>query len=51
MELDRAALLDMDPETLRGTAACYGLEADELNDDELFCVFADLLDDLRTDHE
>lgn len=44
MELSRADLLDMDPETLRGTAACYGIEVEELNDDQLFTELADLLD-------
>lgn len=48
MDLDRADLLDMDPETLRGTAACYGIEVEELDDDQLFTELADLLDDLRS---
>jgi hypothetical protein len=50
MALTRADLTGMDPEQIRDTAACYGLSADDLTDDELFTEFADYLDDMGVLH-
>jgi hypothetical protein len=50
MALTRADLVGMDPEQIRDTAACYGLSADDLTDDELFTEFADYLDDMGVLH-
>jgi hypothetical protein len=50
MTLTRADLVDLGPDELRDTAACYGLSADDLSDDELFSEFADYLDDLEALH-
>ena len=50
MTLTRADLVDLDPETIRETAACYGCEVDDLTDDEVFTVFADWLDLLGAIH-
>lgn len=45
MTLTRADLIDLDPEVIRDTALCYGLDGDDMADDELFNAFAELLDD------
>jgi hypothetical protein len=50
MTLTRADLVDLDAETVRDTAACYGLDCDNLTDDQVFTEFADLLDSLGAIH-
>jgi hypothetical protein len=45
--LTRADILDWDSETLRDTAACHGLDVDDLDDAEVFTAFAEFLDDLE----
>jgi hypothetical protein len=50
MALTRADLTGMDPEQIRDTAACYGLDCGDLTDDELFTEFADYLDDMGVLH-
>jgi hypothetical protein len=46
MTLSRADLVGMSPAQIRDTAACYGLDCDDLSDDQVFAEFSDYLDDL-----
>lgn len=45
--ITRADILDWDAETVRGTAICYGLDVDDLTDDQVLTEFSDFLDDLE----
>jgi hypothetical protein len=45
--ITRADILDWDADTLRDTAACYGLDVSDLSDDDAFAAFAEFLDDLE----
>lgn len=46
MGLTRADLLELDPETVRASAECYGLDVDDLTDDQVLTDFAEFLDDM-----
>lgn len=45
--ITRADLTDWDIESVRETAQCYGLDLDDLPDDQAVSEFADYLDDLE----
>ena len=45
--ITKADLIDFDAETLRDTAACYGLEVEQLSDDDARALFGDFLDDME----
>ena len=44
--MESADLADLDAETLRDTAACYGLDVTDLSDDDARAAFGEYLDDL-----